>query len=65
MATHSSILAWKVPWTEESGWLQSIGVPKSWTQLSNSHFQSNFSNTGGSTKIKISLLEINLIFPFN
>ena len=45
-------------------WLQSIGVPKSWTQLSNSHFQSNFSNTGGSTKIKISLLEINLIFPF-
>ena len=21
MATHSSILAWKIPWTEESGWL--------------------------------------------
>ena len=20
MATHSSILAWKIPWTEESGW---------------------------------------------
>ena len=25
MATHSSILAWKIPWTEESGGLQSIG----------------------------------------
>ena len=24
MATHSSIFAWKVPWTEESGGLQSI-----------------------------------------
>ena len=25
MATHSSILAWKIPWTEEPGGLQSIG----------------------------------------
>ena len=25
MATHSSILAWKIPWTEESGGLQSTG----------------------------------------
>ena len=25
MATHYSILAWKTPWTEESGGLQSIG----------------------------------------
>ena len=24
MATHSSILAWKIPWTEESGGLQSM-----------------------------------------
>ena len=24
MATHSSILAWRIPWTEESGRLQSI-----------------------------------------
>ena len=33
MATHSSILAWKTPWTEEPGGLQSTGSP-SWTQLS-------------------------------
>ena len=25
MATHSSILAWRIPWTEEPGWLQSTG----------------------------------------
>ena len=25
MATHSSILAWKIPWAEESGGLQSMG----------------------------------------
>ena len=25
MATHSCILAWRIPWTEESGGLQSIG----------------------------------------
>ena len=26
MATHSSILAWRIPWTEESGGLQSVGL---------------------------------------
>ena len=25
MATHSSILAWRIPWTEETGRLQSMG----------------------------------------
>ena len=25
MATSSSIAAWKIPWTEETGWLQSMG----------------------------------------
>ena len=25
MATHSNILAWKIPWTEEPGGLQAIG----------------------------------------
>ena len=36
IATHSSsILAWEIPWTEESGGLQSMGSQKSWTLLSN------------------------------
>ena len=25
MTTHSSILAWEIPWTEEPGWLQIMG----------------------------------------
>ena len=29
MATHSSILAWRIPWTEESGRLQSVGSQES------------------------------------
>ena len=32
MATHSSIIAWKIPWTEEPGGLQSM-VTKTWTLL--------------------------------
>ena len=31
MATHSSILAWEIPWTEEPGRLQFHGVAKSQT----------------------------------
>ena len=31
MATHSSILAWRIPWTEEPGGLQSMGSQKSRT----------------------------------
>ena len=32
MATHSSILAWEIPWSEEPGRLQLLGS-QSWTQL--------------------------------
>ena len=28
MATHSRILAWEIPWTEEPGGLQSMGLQK-------------------------------------
>ena len=34
-ATHSSILAWEIPWTEETGGLQSMGSQKSQKRLSN------------------------------
>ena len=34
MATHSSILAWKILWTEEPGGLQSMGSQNSRLQLS-------------------------------
>ena len=29
IATHSSILAWRIPWTEESGGVQSMGLKES------------------------------------
>ena len=41
MATHSSILAWKVPWTEEPSRLQSMGL-QSRTQLSDFTFTFHF-----------------------
>ena len=40
MATHSSILAWRIPWTEEPGRLRSIGsqrVEQSWSNLAHTH----------------------------
>ena len=33
MATHSSILAWRILWTEQPGGLQFMGSKMSWTQL--------------------------------
>ena len=43
MATHSSTLAWKIPWTEEPGRLQSMGSRrKSQTRLSDFPFTFHF-----------------------
>ena len=33
IATHSSILAWEIPWTEDPGRIQTMGSQKSWTEL--------------------------------
>ena len=41
MATHSSILAWRIPWTEELGRLQSMGLQRvrhEWRGLVHTHF---------------------------
>ena len=32
MATHSNMLAWRIPWTEEPGGLQSIGLQTDTTE---------------------------------
>ena len=34
MTTHSSSLVWEIPWTEEAGRLQSMGLQKSQTEPS-------------------------------
>ena len=41
MAPYSNTLAWKIPWTEEPGRLQSMGS-LSWTRLSDFTFTSHF-----------------------
>ena len=41
MATHSSILAWRIPWTEEPGTLQSMGCKESDTTEDTKHPPSN------------------------
>ena len=36
LATHSSVLAWRIPWTEDPGWLQSMGLQRvghDWSNL--------------------------------
>ena len=78
MATHSSILAWRVPWTEEPGSLESMGLQESDTTewLSTAHKQLNqqkFSHvysyqscqdiTGRRSVDQLLLLE--LVFPEN
>ena len=41
-ATHSSILAWRIPWTEESGGLQSVGLQRVWHNWATKHTHSYF-----------------------
>ena len=44
MATHSHILAWSIPWTEEPGWLQSVASQRVGHDWVSSHTHSFFSN---------------------
>ena len=40
MATHSSIPAWKIPWTEEPGRLQSMGLQRVRQNVATEHYLS-------------------------
>ena len=46
MATHSSILAWNIPWTEEPGGLQSMGLREEWDTTEWVHFHFSLSCIG-------------------
>ena len=48
MATHSSTLAWKIPWTEKTGRLPSMGSQSPWGQTRLSNFTFTFFHFGGS-----------------
>ena len=39
MATHSNVLAWRIPWTEEPGRLQSVGSQEPDTVERPNHYQ--------------------------
>ena len=58
MANHSRIFAWKTPWTEEPGRLQSTGSQKSWTQLS------DWNNNKSSYKTKMQEKQIECLLNF-
>ena len=58
MATHSSTLAWKIPWTEEPGRLQSMGSKESdTTERLHFHFSLSCIGGGNGNPLQCSCLE--------
>ena len=58
MAIHSSSLAWKIPWTEEPGRLQSMGRKESdMTERLHFHFSLLCTGEGNSNPLQCSSLE--------
>ena len=58
MATHSSILAWRIPWTEELGGLQSTGCKESdTTERLHFHFSLSCMGEGNGNPLQCSCLE--------
>ena len=58
MATHSSTLAWKIPWTEEHGRLQSMGREESdMTEGLHFHFSLSCTGEGNGNPLQCSCLE--------
>ena len=58
MAPHSSTLAWKIPWTEEPGSLQSMGSQElDTTEQLHFHFSLSFIGEGNGSPLQCSCLE--------
>ena len=57
MATHSSILAWEIPWTEDPGRLQSMGCKESDT-TERLHFHFSFLPTVYEVTVIIFILHV-------
>ena len=56
MATHSSILAWRIPWTEEPSRLESTGLAKRRTQLKHVSTHALYSWFSFTAPVGVSLL---------
>ena len=58
MAPHSSTFAWRIPWTEEPGRLQSMGLLESdTTERFHFHFSLSFTGEGNGNPLQCSCLE--------
>ena len=57
MAPHSSILAWKIPWTEEPGGLQSMGSLRDTGERLHFHFSLSCIGEGNGNPLQHSCLE--------
>ena len=57
MARHSSIFAWKIPWTEEPGRLQSMGSLEFTTERLHFHFLLSCTGEGNGNPLQCSCLE--------
>ena len=58
MATYSSILAWEIPWTEEPGGLQSMGLQRSLTWPDNQTTEINATLLISYTSIKLKKIDM-------
>ena len=57
MAPHSSTLAWKLPWAEEPGGLQSVGSLRGTTERLHFHFSLSCIGEGNGNPLQCSCLE--------
>ena len=58
MAPHSSTFAWRIPWTEEPGWLQSMGsIESDTTERLHFHFSLSCIREGNGNPVRCSCLE--------
>ena len=65
MATHSSILSWRIPWTEEPGGLQSVGSKRVGSNFANEH-EHNWRSEETAIRIKsIQLSQFKICQPLN
>ena len=63
MSTHSSILAWRIPWTEEPGGLQSIVSQRAghnWSDLAEGRWSTNETNHGRVRQASYSQIRLNV-----
>ena len=66
MAIHSSILAWEIPWTDESGGLQPMGLQRVRHNLATEQQQINYTMQWSSSVILINIFFLKIPwFPGN